>query len=176
MLEIGAAQKKPPVDAMLDMLIADKAETLGVYFCMDEEDIFTIMRHPAVAIGSDGIYLGVPGRPDPTRPHPRYFGTFPRVAGRYTREQPVLELPEAVRKMTSLPAGILRLADRGRIATGYAADLVLFDPAMLLDTATYDEPRRSPIGIDTVLVNGVPVVRGGIPTDSAPGTVLRRGA
>ena len=173
---IAATEKKPPVDALLDLLIADKAKTLGVFFCMDEADIFNIMRHPAVAIGSDGIFLGVPGQPDHTRPHPRYFGTFPRVVGRYTRENPVLELPEAVRKMTSLPADILRLPDRGRIAPGYAADLVLFDSAMIIDTATYQDPRRTPIGIDTVLVNGVPVVRGGTSTDATPGTVLRRGA
>lgn len=88
----------------------------------------------------------------------------------------MLGLPEAIRKMTSLPADILHLQDRGRIAPGYAADLVLFDPAVIIDTATYQDPRRAPIGIDSVVVNGVPVVRGGAPTDSTPGIVVRRGA
>lgn len=174
--QLAAKEDKEPVDAMLDLLIADHAKTLGIYFCMDEQDVIEIMRHPAIAVGSDGIFLGIPGKPDPTRPHPRYFGTFPRVVGRYAREKAVLTLPEAVRKMTSLPADILRLPQRGRVAEGYAADLVLFDPAIIIDTATYQEPRRAPIGIDAVLVNGVPVLRGGRETDAAPGVVLRRGA
>ena len=174
--EIGTRENKKPVDALLDLLIADHAKTLGIYFCMDERDVFEIMRHPAVAIGSDGLFLGVPGRPDPTRPHPRHFGTFPRVVGRYTREQPVLKLPDAVRKMTSLPADILTLRDRGLIEAGYAADVVVFDPATVIDTATYQDPRRAPIGIDAVLVNGVPVVLEGRVTEATPGQIIRRGA
>ena len=112
--------------------------------------------------------------PDLTKPHPRYYGTFPRVLGKYTREEPVLSLPEAVRKMTTLPAFSMGLWDRGRLAPGYAADVAIFDPATILDTATYRDPQQSPKGIDRVLVNGVEVVVAGKPTGATPGQVIRR--
>jgi N-acyl-D-amino-acid deacylase len=134
-----------------------------------------ILAHPQVAIGSDGIYFGRPGDLHSGRPHPRYFGTFPRVLGRYARDEGVLALPEAVRKMTALCADIVGLGDRGRIREGLAADLVVFDPATILDGADYLDPFRPPTGIDTVLVNGTPVVREGRATGATPGRVLRRG-
>ncbi len=133
------------------------------------------MTHPAVAIGSDGIYFGLPDNLHFGRPHPRYFGTFPRVLGRYAREAQVLALPEAVRKMTGLCADILGLTDRGRIHPGLAADLVLFDPDAILDGADYLDPFRPPQGIDLVIVNGTPVVRDGRATGDTPGAVLRHG-
>lgn len=172
--QIAERETKEPVDALLDLLVADHGKTLGIFFTIGEEDMFEIMRHPAVAVGSDGIFLGVPGQPDRTKPHPRYFGTFPRVIGRYCREAAVLGLPEAVRKMTSLPADILGLTARGRIEPGFAADLVVFDPATVIDTATYQEPHRMPIGIETVLVNGIAVVEKSRGTENTPGLLLRR--
>ena len=126
--EIGAREGKAPVDALLDLLLADGGRTGGIYFHINEDDVRTIMRDPAVGVGSDGLYTGRPGQPGRGRPHPRHFGTFPRVLGRYVRDEGVLALPEAVRKMTSLSADVLGLADRGRIRVGAAADLVVLRP------------------------------------------------
>jgi N-acyl-D-aspartate/D-glutamate deacylase len=126
-------------------------------------------------VGSDGLYTGRPGQPGRGRPHPRHFGTFPRVLGRYARDEGVLTLAEAVRKMTSLSADALGLADRGRIRVGAAADLVVFDPATIADRATFETPHMAPRGIGAVVVNGAPVVLDGEPTGVAPGRILRRG-
>jgi N-acyl-D-amino-acid deacylase len=171
--EIGTREGRAPVDALLDLLLADGGRTGGIYFHIDEGDVRTIMRDPHVGVGSDGLYTGRPGAPARGRPHPRHFGTFPRVLGRYARDEGVLALPEAVRKMTSLSADVLGLADRGRIREGAAADLVVFDPATVADRATFEAPREPPAGIAAVVVNGVPVVLDGEPTGATPGRVLR---
>jgi N-acyl-D-aspartate/D-glutamate deacylase len=159
---------------MLDLLLADELATRGIYFHMGEDDVRRIMRDPLVAIGSDGLYMGLPDRPDPTNPHPRHYGTFARVLGRFTRDEHLLELPEAIRKMTSLPAAILGLADRGRIAPGLVADLVVFDPERINDRASFQEPHLTAEGVREVFVNGVAVMRDGQPTGATPGRVLRR--
>jgi N-acyl-D-amino-acid deacylase len=172
--EIGDRDGRRPIDAMLDMLLADTAKTLSLFFTIGVEDMLKILRHPNVSIGSDGIITTQPHLPDLTKPHPRYYGTFPRVLGKYVRDEPVLSLPEAVRKMTSLPAFTMGLTERGRLAPGYAADVAIFDPATIVDTATYRDPQQSPKGIDTVLVNGVAVVQGGQPTGATPGQIIRR--
>ncbi|HEX7929150.1 MAG TPA: D-aminoacylase [bacterium] len=166
---------RQPVEALLDLLGQDDFKTLAIFFLMGEDDVRTIMRHPAVGIGSDGIYTGVPGKPDPTKPHPRYFGTFPRVIGHYAREQGVLSLPQAIHKMTGLAAEALGLRQRGTIAPGQAADLVLFDAATIIDKATYIDPHQTPAGITRVVVGGTTVAMDGKMTGAAPGTVLRRG-
>ncbi|HXH06295.1 MAG TPA: amidohydrolase family protein, partial [Vicinamibacterales bacterium] len=139
-----------------------------VYHFMSEEDVERIMRHPEVAIASDAS-LPVFGE---GVPHPRGYGNNPRVLGRYVRERRILPLEEAVRKMTSLPAGHFRFERRGRIALGYAADLVVFDPARVADTATFEKPHAYPTGIPHVVVNGVVVVRDGHHTGARPGQVL----
>jgi N-acyl-D-aspartate/D-glutamate deacylase len=163
------------VDALLDLLLADGGRTGGIYFHIDERDVRAIMRDPHVGVGSDGLYTGRPGQPARGRPHPRHFGTFPRVLGRYVREEGVLALPEAIRKMTSLSADALGLADRGWIREGAAADLVVFDPATIADRATFDAPHAPPVGVAAVVVNGVAVVLDGELTGATPGRVLRRG-
>lgn len=142
-----------------------------VFHAMDEADVRAIMRHPQTAIASDGrlVQLG------DGHPHPRWYGTFPRVLGHYVRQERVLELPEAVRKMTSLPAGILGLEDRGQLRTGWAADIVIFDPETVMDLATFDAPHQYPAGIQHVIVNGIPAVRDGVFTDRRDGVVLRKG-
>jgi N-acyl-D-amino-acid deacylase len=173
--EIGAREARAPVDALLDLLLADGGRTGGIYFHINEDDVRTILRDAHVAIGSDGLYTGRPGQPARGRPHPRHFGTFPRVLGRYARDEDVLTLPEAVRKMTSLSADVLGLADRGRIRVGAAADLVVFDPATVADRATFETPHEAPAGIGAVVVNGVPVALDGEPTGATPGRVLRHG-
>jgi len=172
--EIGDKDAKLPVDAMLDLLLADLAKTLAIFFTIGVEDMETILRHPNISIGSDGIITTPAGVEDHTKPHPRYFGTFPRVLGKFAREDGLLSLPDAVRKMTGLPAGALGLTDRGRIAPGLAADLVVFDPATVRDRATFRDPHLSPVGIDEVLVNGIQVAAGGRMTGAAPGVVLKR--
>ena len=127
------------------------------------------MAHRAHTGGSDGMLVGA-------RPHPRAWGTFPRYLGRYSRELGVLALEDCVHHLTGRPAARLRLADRGVVRAGYHADLVLFDPDRVHDTATYDDPCRQAEGIDLVLVNGTPVIDDGRRTDALPGRALRRTA
>ena len=174
LLQIAARENKKPVDSYLDLLIADACKTGSTHFMMNEEDVRTFMKHPLTAIGSDGIFRGVAGRADPGQPHPRHFGTFPRILGHYCREENQLELPEAVRKMTSLSADMLRLIDRGRVKTGAIADLVVFDPAQVRDNATYDDPQQPATGIEQVLNSGIPVVRDAKVTGDTPGRMLKR--
>jgi N-acyl-D-amino-acid deacylase len=137
---------------------------------MDERDVERIMRHPHTMIASDGRL----SRPGDGHPHPRAYGTFPRVLGHYVRERRVIPLEEAVRKMTSLPADRLGLRDRGRIAEGMAADLVVFDPGRVRDLATFTDPHRYPEGIDYVVVNGRVAVAEGRYSGTRAGRVLRR--
>jgi N-acyl-D-amino-acid deacylase len=141
-----------------------------IFHALHEDDVERIMAHPWTAIASDGR-LTAPGD---GHPHPRNYGTFPRVLGHYVRERNVITLEDAVRKMTSLPADRLGLGDRGRIAEGMAADLVLFDPATVIDRATFEEPHQYPDGIPFVIVNGVVTVDDGVYRDERAGRVLRR--
>jgi N-acyl-D-amino-acid deacylase len=141
--------------------------TICIHFIIDEADIETNLRHADMMVGSDGI-------PDLRgRPHPRLFGTFPRVLARYVRQRGVLGLEEAVRRMTSLSAETFGLVERGRIREGYWADLVLFDPATVTDTATYDDPKREPDGIQLVVVNGEVAYDRGQHTGVGAGKMLR---
>ena len=142
----------------------------AIYHVLDEEDVARIMRHPMVAHASDGRL----SRPGEGHPHPRAYGTFPRVLGHYVRELQVLSLESAIRKMTSLPAWRVGLTDRGRIVEGMVADLVIFDPATVADRGTFEDPHQYPIGIPFVLVRGIPVVDQGTFTAHRPGVVLRR--
>ncbi|MEW6297166.1 MAG: D-aminoacylase [Thermodesulfobacteriota bacterium] len=135
---------------------------------MDEGDVRTVLRHPTTMIGSDGIPSSG------ANPHPRLYGTFPRVLGRYARVEGLLSLEEAVYRMTGFPATKFRLRDRGFVRPGSYADLVLFDPATIIDTATYAAPRQYPAGIHHVFVNGVQVVRDGRHTGARPGRAVRR--
>jgi len=126
-----------------------------------------ILKHPATMIGSDGL-------PNDPMPHPRLWGTFPRVLGRYTREEKLLTLPNAVHKMTGMPAQRFGLAGRGLIREGYSADLVLFDPGTILDTATFEDPIRPAEGIKSVWVNGVMSYTADGATGTRAGRFLRR--
>ena len=143
----------------------------AIYHVLDEGDVARIMRHPQTMIASDGR-LSTPGD---GHPHPRAYGTFPRVLGRYVREQRLLTLEQAVHKMTGMPAARLGLRDRGVLRAGAVADVVVFDPATVADRATFEQPHQYPVGIGTVVVNGVVAVDGGTPTGARAGRVLRRG-
>jgi N-acyl-D-amino-acid deacylase len=173
-LEAAKLAKKDPFDFVFDLLIEERGSVGCVYFIIDEADLTLAMKQPWVAIGSDGSALATEGPLRAGVPHPRNFGSFPRVLGRYVRELKVIPLQEAVRKMTSLPASILGFSDRGTIAVGQWADLVIFDPATLADRATFEDPFQYPVGIDTVIVNGKVVLDEGKHTGARPGKVLRR--
>ncbi len=163
------------VDCLLDMLERNQGAIAGIFHGISEEDVHTVMRHPSVMIGSDGSALAPYGPLGQGKPHPRSYGTFPRVLGRYVRELGVISLQDAVRKMTSAIADKLKLRDRGWLKPGYAADIVVFDPATVADRATYEEPAQYPVGIDHVIVNGVVTIRHGEHAGATAGRVLRGG-
>lgn len=156
-----------PLDVAMRILTEEALNVGMIIFNQSEEVLRRVMRHPRGGFGTDGV-IG-------KRPHPRMYGTFPRVLGRYVREEKVLRLEEAIRKSTSLAADRLRLFDRGRIASDMAADLVVFDPNRVADTATFENPRQYPLGISWVVVNGVVVVKEGQHTGAKPGRALRAG-
>ena len=142
-----------------------------------EEDIREVVRSPSALVGSDGNCVADYGVVSQGMPHPRFYGTFPRIIGRYVHEQQLLPLEQAVRKMTGATARALRLRDRGLLKDGYRADITIFDPADFKDCATYAEPHQYPTGArTTVLVNGVVVVENAQHTGATPGMVLRRAA
>jgi N-acyl-D-amino-acid deacylase len=166
--EIASMMDLPVEEATSRLLREEENSPVAVMFIMEEGDVRRVLQHHTCMIGSDGI-------PSPTgKPHPRLYGTFPRVLGRYVRDEGLLSLEEAVRRMTSLPARTFRLADRGELREGAWADLVVFDPDSIADTATYEEPRQYPRGIATVIVNGQVVVEGGRPHQRPAGQVLSR--
>ena len=175
--EVAKQRKADPYDTMLDLMDEEDNRVRIVLHNRTESDIRFFLGHEAAMIGSDGNAISPTGRQSVDQPHPRFYGTYPRVLGRYVREQPsVLSLEAAVRKMTGLPAERLRLKDRGLIAEGLVADLVLFDADTVIDRATFEDPHQYPVGIPYVFVNGTAVVDGGVHTGARPGRVLRRGA
>ncbi|RJQ71510.1 D-aminoacylase [Pseudonocardiaceae bacterium YIM PH 21723] len=156
----------PPGELYFAVLRSERLATSCLMHVGHEENVRAIMRHPAHTGGSDGLLVG-------ERPHPRAWGTFPRYLGHYVRELGVLGLEECVAHLTGRAARRLRLTDRGLVREGHAADLVLFDPDTIADTATFDNPRQVATGIPYVLVNGVPVIDGGNHTGALPGHSLR---
>jgi N-acyl-D-amino-acid deacylase len=167
--EIIEQSGKSAQDAVYDLMDSEEGAVTVVAFGMSEDDIKTVMRHPTTFIGSDGIEL------ETGKPHPRVYGTFPRVLGKYVREEEVLSLEEAISKMTSLPAKKLGLKERGLIAEGMYADITVFDAAKIRDKATYQDPHNFPEGIHHVIVNGEFAVRDGKQTEARTGKVLRKG-
>jgi len=165
--EIAEALTKHPTDALFDLLIEEKGAVSMVLFIMSEEDVRTIMKHPLQMFCTDGLL-------PPGKPHPRVYGTYPRVLGKYVREERIIALEEAIRKMTSYPAERLRLRDRGIIKVGAWADLVIFNPDRIADRATYEDPSQYPEGIECVIVNGQVAVKKGEHTGIRAGKVLKR--
>jgi N-acyl-D-aspartate/D-glutamate deacylase len=172
---VAAERGQSPAAAAIDLLVADSLRTSAIYFSMSEDDLVLAMRQPWVMIGGDAGTRALDGPLSTDQPHPRAFGTFPRILCRYARELGVFPLEEAVRRMTSLPAERAGLTERGRLAAGVFADVAVFDPDSVCDRATYEAPKRLPVGIEHVIVNGVPVLRDGEPTGALPGKGLRRG-
>jgi N-acyl-D-aspartate/D-glutamate deacylase len=166
--EIAASEQTTLSELVTKILTLPGAErTVAITFVMAEEDVETNLRHPRVMVGSDGL-------PNPEgRPHPRLYGTFPRVLGEYARKRGVLSLEAAVRKISGLPCERFGLVARGRVEAGFHADLVLFDPNAISDRASYADPKQPPVGIDLVLVNGIIAVEAGQPVVARAGTFLR---
>ncbi len=165
LVEIASDRACDPVTAALDLMSESALDVTMVLHYASDGAVRTIARHPLMLVGSDGIFG--------TRPHPRVYGTAPRFLGRFAIRDGLLPVEEAVARLTSRAADRLGLADRGRIAPGKRADLVLLDPALYVDTATYADPCRSPEGVARVWVAGVPVWRDGAPTGERPGGVVR---
>ena len=167
LVEIGEALGTSPRDAADKVIVETSGAALVVIEMMCEDDVRTVMSHPQTMIGSDGV-------PAPGKPHPRLWGTFPRVLGRYARDEGVLTFADAVRRMTSLPATTFGLTDRGAIRPGAFADLVVLDPHTVADVGTYADPEQPPTGIAAVIVNGTVIARDGAHTGARPGRALRR--
>jgi N-acyl-D-amino-acid deacylase len=171
---IAEAWRVERAEALVRLVEEEETRVSFVGHGMSPENVERVLRHPLVMIGSDGVSMAPTGRAAEERPHPRSYGTFPRVLGHYARERRLFELPAAVRKMTSLPADQIGLPDRGRLARGLKADLVVFEAGAVRDAATFEDPHRYPVGIVHVLVNGTPVVERAAHTGARPGRVLRK--
>jgi dihydroorotase/N-acyl-D-amino-acid deacylase len=173
--DIAKARGTDPMDALFDILIEDDAETAVAVFAMSEPDIELAAVQPWVSFCNDSSGTSPEGPLAKEFPHPRAYGTFPRVLRRYVREERRMRLEQAIAKFTSLPASRLRLADRGVIKAGLWADIVVFDPDTITDRSTFSAPNQLSVGMQWVLVNGVPVIADGAATGALPGHVLRGG-
>ena len=171
--QIAAAQKKDPLDTLLDLVVADKGNTGRVSFSMSEDDVREALRHPLVSFCTDSGASAEDGIFSKQKSHPRAWGSAARILGHYVREEKLLSLEEAIRKMTSLPAARMRLHDRGIVRAGMAADLVALDPETVAARSTYADPLHYSAGIPYVAVNGKLVVDGGAITTARPGRALK---
>jgi N-acyl-D-amino-acid deacylase len=171
--EIARQRKADPIDALCDLLIEDQAYTSVAVFGMSEPDVLLALKQPWVSINNDSQGTAPDGILGQEHPHPRAYGTFPRILRKYVREEKQLSLEDAIRKFSSLPAQRMHLSDRGVLKAGMWADIVVFDPANVRDLATFAKPNQLSEGMRWVLVNGVPVIAQGKATGALPGKVLR---
>jgi dihydroorotase/N-acyl-D-amino-acid deacylase len=171
--ELGRIMAKDPRDAVMDLVIADNGKSSVITAIMSEEDVVTALKHPLVGVGTDSAAQAEDGKLSVSKSHPRAWGSFPRILGKYVREERVLPLEEAVRKMTSKAAARVHVNDRGILRPGMMADITIFDPAVIRDISTFDDPRHYSTGVRHVFVNGRPVVADGTITAERPGRPLR---
>jgi len=171
--QIGREMGKDPRDALMDLVIADHGETSCIISIMNEDDVRTALRHPMVSIDTDSETRAEDGPLSVSKSHPRAWGTFPRILGKYVREEKLLTLDEAIRKMTSRPAARVGLSDRGILRPNLAADITVFDPAAIRDVSTFEDPNHYSVGVRHVFVNGRAVIEDGKITAERPGRVLR---
>jgi N-acyl-D-aspartate/D-glutamate deacylase len=172
MSDLVASRGGDPVEVLFDVLLEEGGSVRTVYFHHSEPDMQLALKQPWTSIGSDGSAVSVDGPTGRSHPHPRYYGTFPRVLGRYVRELNVLTLSEAVKKMTAMNADKLGIKDRGRIREGYWADITVFDPSLVIDRATFEQPHQYPVGIAYVVVNGAVTFDNGRDTGALAGRVV----
>ena len=171
--EVAQMMREDAMDALFDLLIADKGFTECAVFGMSEPDVALALQQPWVSVDNDSSGTSPDGILGEEHPHPRAYGTFPRILRKYVREEKKLTLEEAIRKFSALPAQRMRLTDRGVLKQGMWADVVVFDSETVRDVATFDDPNRLSEGMEFVLVNGVPVIENGKMTGALPGKVLR---
>jgi len=171
--EVAKLWNKGPMDALFDLLIEDNAFTSVAVFGMSEPDVVLALQQPWVAIDNDSSGASPEGILGQGHPHPRAYGTFPRILRKYVREEKKLTLEDAIRKFSALPAQRMRLTDRGVLKEGMWADVVIFDPTTVRDLADFENPNRLSQGMEYVLVNGVPVIEERKMTGALPGKVLR---
>jgi dihydroorotase/N-acyl-D-amino-acid deacylase len=171
--QVATLRHTDAIDALFDVLIEDNADTYVAVFGMSEPDVALALKQPWVSIDNDSQGTSPDGLLGKEHPHPRAYGTFPRILRKYVREERKLTLEDAIRKFTSLPAQRMRLGDRGVLKVGMWADVVVFDPARVRDRATFAEPNQLSEGMQWVLVNGIPVIADGKATGTLPGRVLR---
>lgn len=165
---------KDPFVFMRDLLIEERNRVGMIIFMMKEENLKKILAHPLVGVGCDGSAIAPYGLLGKGKPHPRSYGTFPRVLGKYIRDEKIVSMPEMVKKMTSIPAKKFGFINRGVLKSGYFADIVLFDKNKVIDKATWKDPHQYPEGIEYVLVNGRVVIKRGEHTEELPGKILRK--
>ena len=170
--DVAAMWHEDAIDALCDLLIKDEAFTEVAVFGMSEPDVALALKQPWVSIDNDSQGTSPEGLLGTEHPHPRAYGTFPRILRKYVREEHALTLPDAIRKFTALPAQRMRLTDRGVLKQGMWADVVVFNPETIRDLATYEKPNQLSVGMEDVLVNGVPVILDGRMTGALPGKVL----
>ena len=171
--EIAAEQKKDPLDTVFDLILSDKGQTGAIYFMMSELDMRAAMQAPFVSFCTDSGSRATDGPLAGSKSHPRGWGSYPRILGRYVREEKLLSLETAIHKMTGAPAARVGLRDRGLIRQGMFADITIFDPAKVIDRATFESPNQYPIGIEYVLVNGTISVDKGQRTSALAGRAIR---
>jgi N-acyl-D-amino-acid deacylase len=171
--EIAAAQTKDPLDALFDFIIADHGQTGAIFFMMKESDMQAALKSPFVSICTDSGARATDGPLAGSKSHPRGWGTYPRILGKYVRDEKLMPLEFAIHKMTGLPASNVSLKNRGLIREGYFADITIFDPKTVIDRATFEEPNQYPVGINFVIVNGQIEVDKGQRTPALAGRVLR---
>ncbi len=169
--DVARSRKCAGVEACIDLLIEGNGRARMINFIMDEREVQRVLKHPLSMIGSDGRAVNADTAQG--MPHPRYYGCFPRVLGRYCRQMKLFSLETAIHKMTAMPAAQLGLPDRGTLQVGHAADIVVFDFKTVIDKATFQAPHQYPEGIETVVINGRPVILQGEHTELRPGLVLR---
>jgi len=171
--EIAAINETTPAELIVDMLIADNSEMEAIYFLMDEANIARKMKLPWVSFGSDAEALNPVGKTLEKSEHPRAYGTFARILGKYVRDEKVISIEEAIRKLTSLPADNFNIKHRGRLQENYYADIAIFDLAKIQEKATFSDPHHLSVGMSEVLVNGEIVIENGVHTGKTPGQVVR---
>ena len=173
LVQIGKEMGKDPRDAAMDLVIADRGETSVIISIMREDDVKAALAHPMVAIGTDSGARAEDGPFSESKSHPRAWGSFPRILGKYVREDKLITLEEAIRRFTSRPAARVGIADRGLLKPGFKADITIFNPDTIIDRSTFEDPTHYSQGVEHVYVNGIAVVSGGKITDARPGESVR---